>query len=487
MTSEERLIGTWTYRLDKAPFGFRKGKLLFSRDGGTLRARLRFLGFTIECGELRIDRDTVTFNASVEQEKVSIKLTLSEDRMTGTVFVSDFTSAIKAAKLPGGSNPEQDPDHDAEKPGNGGSPAPRMRRRPVLTPSDRQDHIRGSEKVHTFYYGWYGSPENDGDYRGWNHGVVPHKVMTGWNDQPPYAGGDDIASNYYPELGCYSSRSREVIGTHMRQLRQAGIGVAAVSWWGEGHYTDQSVPDLLATAAEHGVKIVFHIEPFYETAAAFRAGLEYLHRHYLGHPAIYRIKGRPLYYLYNSFVLEHGDWAALMQPGSETSIRDTVIDGVFISLWTTPFDGDFTVASGFDGFYTYFVCDGFSYGSTTDNWPTMASFARENGLIYVPCVGPGYVDTRIRPWNDENTRARDGGRYFEKMALAAMAGDPDIVAITSFNEWFEGTQIEPAVANSVGSFAYEDYGGEPDFYLKKTRELVDHIIVKAAEPSEEKT
>ena len=31
--------------------------------------------------------------------------------------------------------------------------------------------------VHIFYYGWFGNPETDGDYRAWNHQVVPH-----WTD-----------------------------------------------------------------------------------------------------------------------------------------------------------------------------------------------------------------------------------------------------------------------------------------------------------------
>ena len=43
----------------------------------------------------------------------------------------------------------------------------------------------------------------------------------------------------------------------------------------------------------------------------------------------------------------------------------------------------------------------------------------------------------------------------------------EIVSVTSFNEWHEGSQIESAVKKE----GYEDYGNDPDFYLKLTRKV----------------
>lgn len=51
----------------------------------------------------------------------------------------------------------------------------------------------------------------------------------------------------------------------------------------------------------------------------------------------------------------------------------------------------------------------------------------------------------------------------------------DIVSITSFNEWHEGTQIEPAVpftdANGT-DFVYAQYNKSPEQYLEITLEMV---------------
>ena len=59
-------------------------------------------------------------------------------------------------------------------------------------------------------------------------------------------------------------------------------------------------------------------------------------------------------------------------------------------------------------------------------------------------MGPGYDDSRIRPWNAASWRYRGMGKYYEDMWNAAIQANPLVVAITSFNEWGEGTQIEAA-------------------------------------------
>jgi glycoprotein endo-alpha-1,2-mannosidase len=94
-------------------------------------------------------------------------------------------------------------------------------------------------------------------------------------------------------------------------------------------------------------------------------------------------------------------------------------------------------------------------------------------------VGPGYDDTRIRPWNGQNTRSRAGGTYYDREFEAALGVRPDLIGITSFNEWHEGTQIEPAVPKTIESYRYEDYQSRaPDYYLMRTR-----FWVEAYDPS----
>lgn len=81
-------------------------------------------------------------------------------------------------------------------------------------------------KVHVFYYPWYGNPKFNGEYIHWNHPMIPHwkeKEALKWpqgQHEPP----GDIGSNFYPELGPYSSNDPETITKHMEQIASAGAG-----------------------------------------------------------------------------------------------------------------------------------------------------------------------------------------------------------------------------------------------------------------------
>lgn len=475
MISDKFIVGTWTYKARKAPFGFRKGKVLFSQEKGSIKATIKIYGLKIKTKDLKITGDELSFVASVDPEQILIELKRTGGKLTGQAHFSEGSLDLTMDKK--GSIPEES--DEVDEPISEIKENPRLSERRKST-KEKAKEITGKSKIHTFYYIWYGNVETDGEYRGWNHPIIPHKVDTTWNDTPPHSGGDDVGSNFYPQLGSYSSNDPRTIETHMEQMHDAGIGVVSLSWWGKGGFTDQSIMAIMDAAQKYGLKVCFHIEPRYDSVEDFRMNMEYISENYNDHQALFRLNGLPLYYLYNSFKLETEEWYEMLNPDSATTIRNTKMDGLFINLLTSQFDGDFTVRSGFDGFYTYYASDGFAYGCTTSNWPHLAGFARENNLIYIPCAGPGYRDTRVRPWNDKNTKKRDKGDYYEAMMRKAAESGPDFIGITSFNEWFEGTQIEPAVPKSIEGYTYEDYGNdaEPLFYIKKTKELIDKYIKK---------
>ncbi len=329
-----------------------------------------------------------------------------------------------------------------------------------------------SERVHAFYYAWYANPAVDGAYFHWNHDVLVR-------DEEPRAfpGGDDIGANYYPELGCYSSNDPDVVDRHVRELVGAGVGVLCLSWWGSDSFSGRAAPAILDAAARHGVGVCFHVEPFPgRNAGTSRDAIVHLIDRYGDHPGFYRSQahgGRPFFYVYDSYHTPAEEWATVLSPDGANTIRGTEHDAVVIGLWVTEDEEAFMLDGHFDGIYTYFATDGFTYGSTAANWPRLADWARRHGKIFVPCVGPGYLDTRIRPWNAVNTRGREDGAYFDRMFSAAIDAGPDVVGVTSYNEWHEGTQIEPAVPKSIPGFAYEDYDPRPPaYYLARTKDWV---------------
>jgi glycoprotein endo-alpha-1,2-mannosidase len=286
-----------------------------------------------------------------------------------------------------------------------------------------------------------------------------------------------------------------------------GIAGAVVSWWGrpgasagdsQGVVTDGALAAALDAAAAAGVSVAFHLEPYAgRDAASIRADLVYLSEKYGSHPALARdATGRPVYWVYDSYHIAPGEWERLLTPAGDLTVRGTPADGAFLGLWLAQHHGMDLVVGGFDGAYTYFATDGFSYGASTSNWRAMGEFLHSRGLAFVPCVAPGYDDTKIRPWNAAQRRSREGGAYYARMWKAALAADSDGVGVTSFNEWGEGTQIEPAVPRTVDvdalasaggalprevrdalrvSDGYDDYSsaGPPEYYLGETHRYAE--------------
>jgi len=163
-------------------------------------------------------------------------------------------------------------------------------------------------------------------------------------------------------------------------------------------------------------------------------------------------------------------WTSLLSVDGSNTIRGTATDGVFLGLVVDKVHMDQLIRCGFDGYYTYFATDGFTYGSTARNWQVMARHAATNRVIFVPSVGPGYDDMPIRPWNAENKRDRGHGFHYERSFSEAVKVQPPAVSITSFNEWGEGTQIEEAIPHKTDGRSYNDYQPDgADFYLQLTR------------------
>eukprot|EP00299_Pterocystis_sp_00344_P007974 c2833_g1_i2.p1 GENE.c2833_g1_i2~~c2833_g1_i2.p1 ORF type:complete len:392 (-),score=85.60 c2833_g1_i2:52-1227(-) len=367
-----------------------------------------------------------------------------------------------------------------------------------------------SSRVHAFYYPWYGNLEFDSKWLHWNHEYIPH-----WNNHirslfQSYQGNhkppNDIASLYYPSLGPYSSADPSVLTNHMQQLQQAGVGVLVTSWFpvgvadAHGIPLDPLMPALLDTAHRFGIKIAFHMEPYERRSASSVANdIRYVVTHYATHPAVLRVcrypnrvveshelcqdkkEGKLLMYVYDSYQIPSRDWETVLKPSGRETIRETAHDAIVVGLWVEQSHGSELFNSGFDGVYTYFASP-ISYGSTAENWHSIASTCRKRQMLFIPCVGPGYVDTPVRPWNEAATVNRNDGDTFRKSFRNAIGVSPEMIAITSFNEWHEGTQIENSLTSDMltekGLVGYQSYHSSEDIYLQITRSLVAEFLSK---------
>jgi hypothetical protein len=268
------------------------------------------------------------------------------------------------------------------------------------TAATSRAHTGGEASI--FYYPWYGTPQRDGSYEHWNqNGHVPPL---------------DLASSYYPARGPYSSSDPTVIQDQMHQIATAGIREVVSSWWGWGSIEDQRLPMVMRIAHGQGLSIAVQIEPYPDRSPTTLVA-DFAHLQQLG---ITR------FYVYHPWDIDQSSWPALLQS----------LSGVQVLAQT----GNIAAAraAGFAGVYTYDVLnDGpSSFGS-------FCARAHKAGLLCAPSVGPGY--DALRATGDTHQRDRRNGATYDAMWRAAIRAGADRVTITSFNEWHEGTQIEPAM------------------------------------------
>jgi hypothetical protein len=257
-------------------------------------------------------------------------------------------------------------------------------------------------RVAIFYYPWYGTPDFDGGYQHWQ--------------QRGYRPPASISSSFYPARGPYSSSDPRVLRSHMAQISAAHVDQVVVSWWGRGSDEDRRLPAVLEAARARGIDVAAHIEPYGgRTPATVAEDIAYL-----------RSLGIGDFYLYGGHDTPPEGWLAL---------NESLADGVRTFLQTASAAG--AAAGGFDGLYTYdvLVHHGGKLGRICEQ-------ARKRGLLCAPSVGPGY-DAR-RAVVDARVKSRRRGSTYDSMWRSALASGADLVTITSFNEWHEGTQIEPA-------------------------------------------
>ncbi|KAM7083326.1 LOW QUALITY PROTEIN: glycoprotein endo-alpha-1,2-mannosidase-like protein [Ciconia maguari] len=231
------------------------------------------------------------------------------------------------------------------------------------------------------------------------------------------------------------------------------------------------------------VSVAFHGQPYKgRDDHAVHENIKYIVDRYRSHPAFYKYKtstgkSLPLFYIYDSYLTRAESWASLLTPSGSHSLRNTAYNAVFVALLVEEEGHKHDILStGYDGTYTYFASNGFSFGSSHQNWKAIKTFWDSNNLIFIPSVGPGYIDTSIRPWNNHNTRNRVSGKYYETALQAALMVRPEIVSITSFSEWHRGTQTEKAVPKTTLTHLYLGYlPHQPSMYLELTHRWAEHF------------
>ncbi len=261
--------------------------------------------------------------------------------------------------------------------------------------------------VLAFYYDWY-------DANTWKPNKVPDLPTT------PYASSDSGA-----------------IARQISQARGAGIDAFVVSWWGAGNPTDSNLKLMLdqARAANFHVAVDFEVtSPFYSSKQDAINSLKNLLATHAQQPAYLHVDGKPVIFFWREQKYSVDEWR---------DIRNTV-DPNHQSYWIAEGTKEaLPYLSVFDGLHLYSIAWAPDVTAELTKWPSRVR-AYGADKLWVATVMPGNDDTRTHRAGSY-IRDRRNGDFYRDTWRGAFASYPDWIIITSWNEWVEGTMIEPSV------------------------------------------
>jgi hypothetical protein len=258
-----------------------------------------------------------------------------------------------------------------------------------------------------FFYPWFPNA--------WDQGVFPF-------------------TNYTPSLGWYDSADPQTIDAQLELASRAGLDAFVSSWWGPGHHTDRALPALLDTTVRPGSPdpdmrwTVYYEEEGQSdpSPAKIVEDLRYLESRYFGHPAYLRVDGKPVVFVW----ADSGDGASMADRWARAE---------------ADFGGDIhVVLKVFSGYR--------DVGSQPDSWHQYGpASAYQEHLPHSAVVSPGFwlkgqsprLGRDLARFRADAQRVRDSGAFWQ--------------LVTSWNEWGEGTSVEPATEFGT---AYIDALGE---------------------------
>jgi hypothetical protein len=299
--------------------------------------------------------------------------------------------------------------------------------------------IQVHPEVGLFFYPWYARADVDGVWRHWDAN----------GRTPP----DDLASDFYPVRGPYSSTWPATLDSQMAEIAAAGVDTVISSWWGTGSFEDQDLGNVITAAHAHGLKVAVHLEPYGgRSVTSVTADIHRLHAEH----------GVNDFYLYEAMGPAASDWATMSDTAGD--VRIFAEDGNLAAVKNGTFAA-YVRDAHFDGMYTY---DPVRY-APSDFGPVCGS-ARQVRVLCAPSVAPGY--SALRTLNTTRAVARSNGARYDGQWQGAIAGGADLVTITSYNEWHEGSQIEPAAPHCF-----------PDGYCTPGYEGAYNLTGDAANPA----
>jgi hypothetical protein len=256
-------------------------------------------------------------------------------------------------------------------------------------------------------------------------------------------------------------------------MKQAGIDRVIVSWWGADGPEAWALESIFNLALEYGLDVSLYYESVRELSQSdiidelvfIFDELVFIFEEYSDYPAFMKNDGVPVVFVYAvpAFSRDLGFWL-------DVRVQVNLLYGDHILVGDT---SDLEYMGAFDGFHEYIHLDEnmpefyrrrtLAFGKGTPVISEEAAFEKafkgdDIDLVIKPFMltaSPGFDTTswgRYEPYVD-----RLEGETYRNYWTVINGVSPHSVLITSWNEWHEGTEIEPSIEHG---FSYVDFTRE---------------------------
>ena len=353
----------------------------------------------------------------------------------------------------------------------------------VLMAASLSATLFGAEKtagngilVGAYYYPWYQSSKKiiglPIQQSNWSSAIRTH-----------------LTPEQAPMLGLYDSHDSEVISAHIDQSLRGNIDFWAVSWWGPKSKTDDVFREDILTnpnASKLKYAILYEctgrlgnlLKPGYMN---FLSDMKYAAEKYFDNPNYLRINNRPVVFIYLS--------REYFRSKAEDQIENLrkmypdiyiIGDEVFGRYYRSQYAQQFDAVTAYDVYGQSLQ----EKGSTPEAIDLLVQIYSEAktaanlvGTGFVPAVTPGFNDKAVRKEHTPAERyfrtdkeAKEGEVFRTMIKKAGLPYlDPlagNMMMVTSFNEWFEDTQIE-ATAGTSATTSQDDSNSESSYTKRR--------------------
>jgi hypothetical protein len=240
----------------------------------------------------------------------------------------------------------------------------------------------------------------------------------------------------YPLLGHYSSDEREVMRTHIKWAKQAGIDGFIVSWKSTP-VLNRRLEKLTAVARQQRFKLAmiyqgldFQREPL--PAETVARDLDYFAKHFA--------RRRPFRALAEPLVIWSGTWR--FSRAEVASVANRRRDGLLLLATERNVAGYERIDDLVDGnAYYWSSVNPRTYPNYQGKLVAMSDAVHERHGLWIAPVAPGF-DARLI--GGTTVVPRDHGATLRTEYDAAIASSPDLIGLISWNEFSENSHFEPS-------------------------------------------